>query len=484
MVYSSAKKNAALNVIKTIASIVFPIITFPYVSRVLSVESIGAFNFSASIVNYGLLFAGLGVSNYSIREGAQYRENTEEMKNFTTEVFSINMISTIIVYLALLLLMLFQPKIRVYFWSILIMSAQIISTTIGVGWICNIYEDFTFIAIRTIMFQFFSLIATLVLVKTADDYYTYVIITAIALSGAHIVNFFYVRKKYIGFTFSLSKSLIKHIKPNLILFLPIFAISLYEVMDKIMLKMLCDVTQTGYYESANKIVRMPQTIFAALGTVMLPRISGMVKKESDRANAYVRDSLQFVVILASALMFGIALCSSRFIPFFYGDGYDACIDLLIMMTPIILFAPWKSVFRTQCLIPRKMDKSYIISVFLGAAVNLIVNMICIPHIQAKGAVIGTLVAEFVVCMYQTYAVSHILPIKTYLLDNWPFLACGFIMFIIVKMMDEYIPQGITGILAITLMGGGVYCFLSIGSYHFINKERYKHIKSLLLRKSM
>lgn len=479
---TSIKKNFTYQVLYQILNTLMPLVLMPYVARTIGVKGVGVYAYIYSIVTYFMMVCVLGLANYGNREISQVREDRNERSKLFWEIYTMQFVISIVVLVVYIGFVAFvlDTEFRILGY---ISSLYVISSLLDINWFFFGMEQFKITVTRNSIIKILSTIAVFVFVKDEGDLPQYVFILAFSVFASQVVLWPFLRR-FIIYKKTKAIDVIKHIKPNLILFLPIFAISLYEVMDKIMLKMLCDVTQTGYYESANKIVRMPQTIFAALGTVMLPRISGMVKKESDRANAYVRDSLQFVVILASALMFGIALCSSRFIPFFYGDGYDACIDLLIMMTPIILFAPWKSVFRTQCLIPRKMDKSYIISVFLGAAVNLIVNMICIPHIQAKGAVIGTLVAEFVVCIYQTYAVSHILPIKTYLLDNWPFLACGFIMFIIVKMMDEYIPQGITGILAITLMGGGVYCFLSIGSYHFINKERYKHIKSLLLRKSM
>lgn len=399
MVYSSAKKNAALNVIKTIASIVFPIITFPYVSRVLSVESIGAFNFSASIVNYGLLFAGLGVSNYSIREGAQYRENTEEMKNFTTEVFSINMISTIIVYLALLLLMLFQPKIRVYFWSILIMSAQIISTTIGVGWMCNIYEDFTFIAIRTIMFQFFSLIATLVLVKTADDYYTYVIITAIALSGAHIVNFFYVRKKYIGFTFSLSKSLIKHIKPILVIFASTVTITIYVNSDVIILGFLAGDYEVGLYSTAVKIYTIIKNLLVALLAVLVPRFSILfMREERKRAENLFNITSHTIVVFLIPVVVGLFLTSNDVICLIASGKYSSAGGALRLLSISILFSIFAYLCTNCVLLPNKKELIILYASLLSAVVNVVFNFILIPVIGINAAALTTIMAEAIMCV--------------------------------------------------------------------------------------
>ena len=179
------------------------------------------------------------------------------------------------------------------------------------------------------------------------------------------------------------------------------------------------------------------------------------------------------------MMFGIMAIAERFVPIFYGDGFENSIILLVLMSPVLLFSPWKSVIRTQCLIPRGKDKSYIISVFLGAIFNLAINAMLIPSLGAKGAVYGTLVAEIVVCIYQTYAVLKILPVNTYFADNWSFLIMGGIMYVILHfVIDPMLPSGIIGIVLMALIGVAVYAVLFLGVYRFINKERYNHLISM------
>ena len=211
----SVKMNAVLNVIKTISSIVFPLITFPYISRVLTVESIGAYNFGVSIVNYFILLAGLGISTYAIREGTQYRDDNKKMEKFSSEIFTINMISTIVAYILLVCCVLFVPKIHSYAVIIIVLGIEILFTTLGVNWLCNIYEDFLYITLRTIAFQTISLLALFIFVKETQDLLKYIIIVVFASSGANLLNFFYIRKRYVKF--GLVSSITKHIKPIMII---------------------------------------------------------------------------------------------------------------------------------------------------------------------------------------------------------------------------------------------------------------------------
>lgn len=210
---SKLLSNAVLNVGKTVLGILFPLITYPYVSRILGVSNLGKYNFSYSVVSYFLLIAGLGISTYGIREGIRIRDDKEKFQKFVNEMFSINLISTIISYMLMFVLLFFVPSMKNYRISIIILSGEIIFTTLGVSWICNIYEDFFAIAIRTIGMQVLSLVLTFLFIKSTADLYKYEVVLLISNSGANFVNFFYVRKKYCKFSTTLKIEWRKHIKP-------------------------------------------------------------------------------------------------------------------------------------------------------------------------------------------------------------------------------------------------------------------------------
>lgn len=196
--------NAFLNLIKTMCSVLFPLITFPYISRILGVNNLGIFNFSSSVISYFTLIAGLGINTYAIREGAKIRDDRKELSEFSSEVFTINFISTIISYLLLFLCILLFNKLQVNCIIIAVLSLSILFTTVGCEWIYNIFEDFKYITFRSILFQIISLVMLFLFVRTKDDLLVYAIITVIATSGANIVNMI-TRGKYVDIRFRFSK---------------------------------------------------------------------------------------------------------------------------------------------------------------------------------------------------------------------------------------------------------------------------------------
>lgn len=194
MKQKSLAMNAFLNSFRSVMNIIFPLITFPYVSRILTVEGMGIYNFSSSIVNYFMLIAALGISTYAIREGAKYRTDKSKITQFSSEMFTINLCSTVLAYLLLFLCLIVFSKLRNYTICILIFSLQIFFTTIGTEWIYQIYEDYSYITVRSIIFQIISIILLFTFVKGPDDYLNYAGITVFSAVGSNILNFIHARK--------------------------------------------------------------------------------------------------------------------------------------------------------------------------------------------------------------------------------------------------------------------------------------------------
>ena len=186
--------NAILNSFQGILNIIFPFITFPYVSRVLSVSGMGKYNFSSSIISYFLLIAGLGINTFAVREGAKLRDNREEISKFASKVLTINLISTLISYILLFVLLFVVTRLHEYSIAILLFSIQIVLTTIGVDWLYVIFEEYAYITVRNIIFKLISIVLLFMLVRHSDDYVNYVIVTVIASTGSYIMNFIYARR--------------------------------------------------------------------------------------------------------------------------------------------------------------------------------------------------------------------------------------------------------------------------------------------------
>ena len=390
----SIAKNAILNVIKTLGSIIFPLITFPYISRILHTENMGIYNFNLSIINYFVLIAALGISIYSIREGAAYRENRNDMSNFASEIFTINMISTAISYILLIIGILIFPVLRINASMLLILSISIIFTTIGCDWIFSIYEEFKYITIRSIFFQILSIILMFIFVKNQNDLFNYAIITVIASSGANIINFVSL-KKYCDIKLIFSKKILKHIYPILILFANSIAMTLYINSDMTILGILSNNYYTGLYSVSTKVYTTLKTILGALIIVSIPRLSyylgNNMKEEYQKSGNKIFNLL--LIIVVPAMTWAIFM-SKNIILILSGSEYIEATTSLQILEIALIFSIISWFYSSCILIPNKKEKKVLIATLTSAILNVIFNIILIPKYNQNAAAFTTVIAEF------------------------------------------------------------------------------------------
>ena len=251
----SIKINAVLNVIKTISSIIFPLITFPYISRVLMPDNVGKVNFGSSFVSYFSLIASLGITTYAIRECSAKRKNKEKLSRTASQIFSINVITTIIAYVSMAIILLLFRNLDSYRTLIIIQSTAILFATLGCDWLNSAMEDFAFITVRTIAFQIISLVLMFAFVRKPSDYITYAAITVLSSSGANIINIFY-RKKYCTVRFVRQMNLKRHFKPILLLFVMLLVQTIFNSADVTMLGLMKGDYEVGLYSIAVKITNL------------------------------------------------------------------------------------------------------------------------------------------------------------------------------------------------------------------------------------
>ena len=276
----SVKVNAVLNSIKTLMTILFPLVTMSYLSRVLGKEGYGKFNYSVSIVSYFILIAGLGISTYGIREGAKVRDNREQEEQLDSEIFSLNLLSTIIAYAILSVLLLASRKLVPYREYILIVSINIIFITLGTDWINSIYEDFLYLTLRYIFVQIASISLMLIFVRSSGDLLRYVWIYLFSQIGANVANIFYV-KKYVRLHIVVSKKIFTHLMPTLILFGSSIAVTIYVNSDITVLGIIKGDAAVGVYSVASRIYAGAKQIAIAGTVVTIPRLA-RVKMDTDK----------------------------------------------------------------------------------------------------------------------------------------------------------------------------------------------------------
>lgn len=385
--------NAILYVIRNIMKILFPLITFPYISRVLGVDSIGQYNFASSVINYFILIAELGISTYAVREGARLRENRKKINEFINEIFTINITSTAISYALLFIVLVLFKDIRTSALLITILASKIIFNTIGLEWVYTIYEEFSYIVIRSITTQFFSLIMMFLLVKSSKDVYIYAGITVIASVGSNLFNWIHI-KNYCRARMTKRVNWKKHLKPILMIFVTTISISIYSTADMTMLGILSGNRATGLYSVSAKVYDIAKSTLAAIILVSIPRLSAILgKKDFIQYEITAPKIYKTLISLAVPSMFGIMLLAQDIILLISGRNYlDATCSLQILsIAAIINLGAW---FYGQCvLIPLKKEKIMLFMSIITALLNIVLNICMIPLWEENAAAITTLISE-------------------------------------------------------------------------------------------
>lgn len=473
---SSIKKNFIYNFIYQVLVILIPLIVAPYLSRVIGAQGVGIYSYTHSIVYYFMLFTLLGVNNYGNRSIAKVRDNKEKLaKTFWSIYFFQFIIGLFMFIIYLIYLCLFDISFKVIAF---IQSLFIISSILDINWLYFGLEEIKLTITRNTFVKLGNLFLIFLLVKSEKDVWIYTLIMSGMTVLSQILLWSFIKIK-VGFVKVDFKDIFSHIKPNLILFIPVIAVSLYKIMDKIMLGILSNISEVGFYENAEKIINIPITLIAALGTVMLPRISNLVSKnETEKINQYIHKSIKFIMFLSCAMCFGLIAIGYDFAPFFFGLEFQKTGILIMLLAPTLLFLSFANVLRTQYLIPNEMDKIYIISVSLGALINLILNLIFIPKYASIGACFGTIAAEFMVMFYQTMAVRKKLDIKKYIKDIFPFLIKALIMFIVIYPLNYLDMHSFLRLLLQTTLGGILYLLFNFSYIQKLFDREKKNIKKI------
>ena len=417
---------------------IMPLITAPYISRAMGAENLGIFSYNYSIVQYFMLFSLLGLSNYGNRVISKCKDDKKKLSEEFYSLYSIQLVSSLITLIIYIIYIIFVSNNN--FNILIIMIIYLFSSCFDINWLLFGLEKFKLTITKNVIIKIISVISIFVFVKDKNDLLIYALIMSITTLITQICLWPYVIKE-IKFSKPNWKTIKKHIKPNLILFVPVIAISLYKLMDKIMLGMLSTMPEVGFYESAEKIINMPIAFITALGTVMLPRVTNLISKnEETKISKYIDESMNFIMFITIPICLGLITISKNFSIIFYGKEFEKTGTIIALLSLTLPFSAWANVIRTQILIPREKDSIYIKSVFLGALINLIINYILILKLNSIGAAIGTIIAEAVVMIYQTYKIKNKIPIKKYLKEAIIFLIKGLLMYIILYSLNLIIKN--------------------------------------------
>lgn len=459
----SLKANAVLNGIKQCCTMLFPLITFPYVSRVLGSDGYGKYSFAQSVTSYFLLIAALGINTYAIREGAKIREDKEKIKIFCSEVFSINVLSAAFSLICLLLTLLLSTKIRGYSSFILIQSTAIIMATFGTNWVNSIYEDYLYLTVRYIVVQFVAITCMFAFVRTTGDVIRYCIISVLATSGGDLINLVYVRR-YVQIKFTHRMELKKHIIPMLVLFANSIAITIYVSSDITMLGFFVDDTSVGVYSFASKIYNILKQLVNAVIVVSLPRASYLINNRAEEYERYINKLFSAINVVLFPVVIGTFLMSDSIITIAGGKQYISGNTALKILSIATLFAIYASIFTNCVLIANRQEDKCLKSTIASAIVNVGLNTVLIPHIGMAGAAITTVIAEEVNCFMQVmYSKRYFDWHKLHLKNSFSPLIGGIVIAVICFFSNHFIYGAISR-MAFAIVTSSILYFIILISF--------------------
>jgi len=396
----SIKKNFLMNVLLTLSGIIFPIISFPYVSRILGPTGTGKVDFASSIMGYFSLFAQLGIPTYGIRACARVRDNKHLLSRTVSELMVINLIMTLLSYVVFVPMLFLVPRFTEIKELLIIYSSTLILNSIGIEYLYRGIEQYTYITVRSIVFKIISFVFLFAFIKTEDDYILYGAIALFAGSASNIMNLIHSRK-YIRFSRLGKLQLKQHFKPIALFFAMSCATTIYLHLDRVMLGFINTDADVGYYGAAVKVKNIMLSLVTSLGAVLLPRASYYVEHgEIKEFIKITKKALSFVLVSSVPLASFFILYAYESIMVVSGVDYLPAVTAMQVIIPTLIFIGITNILGIQILIPLGKEKYVLYSEIAGAIVDLVLNFLLIPRYKATGAAIGTLVAEFVVLIVQ------------------------------------------------------------------------------------
>ena len=397
---ASLKKNSIYNTLLNVCNVIYPLITAPYLARVLDPAGIGLFNFATTYANYFAMVAVLGIPTYGIRAVAQVRDNKKALTSVVSELISYSLFSTIIVAAIYLISLLLINKLNENFLIFIVAGIVVYLAPLRINWFFQGVENFSFMTIRTVIIRVLSIIALFLFVRTKEDVIVFVLIYALGGVLGDLWNFFKMKSEGIH-PYLTIKGLKKHSKPIFILFASAVAISIYSVLDTTMLGFMSNYSEVGYYNSATHISKAMIAIVTSLSAVAVPRVSFYVEKGlKEEINTLIEKSFSIVSFFVFPFSIGLVCVAPTFIPLFLGDQFAGSILPLQILSFLIIAIGLNNLLGVQVLIGLGKDSLFLYAVIIGAIVNFILNLLLIPNLASVGASVSSLVAETLIMLVE------------------------------------------------------------------------------------
>lgn len=464
-------RNIVMNLIYQLLAIITPLILTPYLTRTLGSQGMGIYAYYYSIASYFGLFSMLGVTLYGNRTIAKAENEIDRTKAFY-EIYGIQAMASC---LSLFAYILYTIIICENLWISWMFAILVLSNLFDINWFFFGIEEFKITVARNTLIKIFSIVLVYFIIKDNNDVELYALITSFSTLITNIFLFYNLKNRICKVNIK-ELNLHKHIRNIFIFFIPVITVSIYNIMDKIMLGNLSDMNEVGFYECSEKVKNLPMSFVTAIGTVMLPRISNLFGNgKVGEGRLYLEQSLKVSMCLVAPICFGMMAVAREFVPLFYGEGFERCADIYQYLLLSCIFLCFAQNVKTQCLIPENKEKIFIISTIVGAITNFVLNLILIPIYASVGAAVGTLGAEIAVCSYQCIKICKDIPVRKYIFNVVPYIAISIFMYVFIKQMPAFFVGNLPNMIVKVTIGSILYIIILFVMF-FIKPFYYRYGK--------
>ena len=451
----SLKKNIAISTLYQILLIILPIVTAPYIARVLGPDQSGVYDYTTSIMTYFAMFAALGTASYGVREIARVRDDAAMRSKLFWEIELMTVMTSSACIVVWFIFIALTPQYKTIY---LVLTMGLLSTMFDISWFFAGMEQFKYTVTRNAACKLIGVILMFLFVKKQEDLLLYVIIIISSTMIGNLSMWLYV-PRFVEKVDFRTLTFRKHFHETLIYFVPTVATSVYTVLDRTLIGVITkNKAENGCYHYAMQIVNMMKALtFSSLNMVLGSRLSFLfAEKKYDEIKEKIADSTNYILFMGIGICFGMIGVAKRFVPVFLGAGYDRVVTMLILMSPIVIIIGISNCLGSQYFTPagyRKLSARYII---IGAVVNLLLNLVLIPKFWGYGAIVASLIAEGAITVLYLKNCNGYLRVSTIIKDSWKKLIAGLIMLIVIKVLDGIISSDIVALFVEVAVGFTAY----------------------------
>lgn len=470
-------RNYLYNAGYQLLAIIVPLITAPYVSRVLHAKGVGINAYTNSIIQYFILFAQLGIVLYGSKKIASVRNDKTKLSKSFWEIQILKTGTTFIALLATFFFILIYPHYQYY---MLIQSINVVAVMFDISWFFSGLEDFRKIVFRNTIIRILSVILIFTLIKNSSQTWLYILVLALSSLIGNMTLWPYLKGNIVKIKIRELHYFI-HLVPLLELFVPTLATTIYMQLNKTMLGSMCGAKYAGYYYNSDQLIRAVLTLATSLGTVMLPHVAAVYAEGNQKkVKELLYISFDLISLVCMPMFFGMAALSFKLGPFFYGNGFKIVGVAMFLESPIIILIGWNNTIGNQYLVPTGKNKEFTRSVVYGALFNIISNLFMIYFFDLFGAIIVTVLSEGFVTLYQLIVISKEISMKRLFRNVNKYLMASVLMFLLVIWLDRLLVSNIFSFVIEIITGCVVYFFIIF----LLKPTSIIYIKKILHRKEI